>query len=315
MPIISFATISGSGEQLGQAGVPIAPGVVTYTVDDGISVWRGNVVDDSGAYWVVEQEDGWSDSPDVRLATPVRPNWDGAFNRQHYYSPRLVTLKGRALYPSLSAYRSGQRAFASLLGSRLATLTVEDGLGPLSAEVRLAGPVRSRMRSPLLMEWQIDLLAPDPRKYGPEQVVSTGLALETGGLEFPLFTDGSVDVGFLDFGDSTSTGRVTLSNPGTAQARPVFTVTGDLADGFELVETYTGSRLRYEGPVTSQGDAVTLDSATGRVRLGTADRGGMLTRNDWFGLPANGAREVLFLSNGAYSPTAQLTVSVRPTYW
>lgn len=308
MPIISASESTVSGDPLGTPGLPIHPSVTVYSLlHEGRTLWQGNMVDSVGAYWTVEQVDGWTDSPDARLTNEPRTRNDGSFDDQHFYSARLVTLSGKALFPDMATLREGQRALAAVLSARSATLTVNDGLLTLSADVRLAGPVRSRMPRPLLLEWQIEVLAPDPRKYGPEQYASTGLPVSSGGLTFPLAFP-------LDFGAAGATGRVTLVNDGTADTWPTFTVTGPLP-GFELTRVETGERLRYTGSLAA-GQSVVLDASTGAVLLeGTADRRQLLTAYDWFAVPAGGVAAVQFSSLGSADPAASLSAAWRPAYW
>lgn len=294
-------------ETAGSPGQRIT-GTPSYVVDDGVSAWEGNVVDSTGALWVVDKEEGWSGSPDVRVESVERTRADGSFDDQHFYGARLVTLSGRAWFPTPEALRGGQRRFSGLLGSRAATLTVDDGVGVLSAGVRLAGPVRARLTSPLLLDFQLSLLAPDPRKYAAQQVASTGLPVSSGGLVFPLVFP-------LDFGAAGTTGRVTLDNPGTADTWPAFTVTGPLPSGFELTRVETGQRLRYTGALAA-GQPVVLDASTGAVLLeGTADRRQLLTAYDWFAVPAGGVATVQFSSLGSSDPAASLEARFRPAYW
>jgi hypothetical protein len=163
--------------------------------------------------------------------------------------------------------------------------------------------------------WAVEWVCPDPLRYGVPTGFPTAFPTAGGGLRFPLFTNGTVGVGHLDFGLPGTSGRVTVSNPGTAAAWPQFTVVGPVPDeGFDVVCVETGERLTYATGV-SAGSTVVMDSATGRVLLnGDADRSGFLTRADWFSVPPGGTCTVAFLPRGV-SSAAVLTVTLRPAWW
>src|SRR5690606_9897811 len=75
--------------------------------------------------------------------------------------------------------------------------------------------------------WAAEWVCSDPFRYAAPVVESTGFAQMLGGLEYDLFTDGTDDTGVLEYGDpGTETGMVDVTNAGTADAWPVFTVTG-----------------------------------------------------------------------------------------
>jgi len=164
------------------------------------------------------------------------------------------------------------------------------------------------------IDFQLTFYAPDPLRYGTPVPVTTGFPVLAGGLEFDLFTDGSTDTGFLEFGASSATGRLLVANPGNEDAWPQFEITGPLDTGIEVVKVGTGERLRFEGGV-SAGSALVLDSATGLVVIdGYADRSGLLTIRDWSRVPPGGSAEFEFVPLGSFS-AAQLTATVSPGFW
>lgn len=260
---------------------------------------------------------GWEDPPAVRSGSRPRPNSHGEYAEPGYTAGRVVTVAGACTTQEQRDALLWQLQAAMTPGVT-SDLTVNLAGRTLSARARLDRftPEVAETWAVGVFPWAAQWWCADPLRYGaPIVSAPTGLPVETGGLEFDLFTDGTTDVGYLEFGPAGTSGKVTLANDGTAEAWPVFSVSGTLPDGFELVESYTGSRLRYEGPVTAGGDPVTLDSATGRVRLGSADRGGSLTRAEWWGIPPGGVREVLITSLGSYSADVFLTTTHRPTFW
>lgn len=264
---------------------------------------------------------GWEELPPIRTDGRPRPNAHGLFPGRVLATARQVVVSGFCATPARrDEFLTMLQSSLSLPGnpSTEADLSVTAAGRTLTASAQLVGfaPTLDGLWGAGLFGWSARWLCADPFRYAAQVTGSTALPVQAGGLEYDLYTDGAgVGVGWLVFGDAGTSGKVSLANAGTAESRPVFTVSGTLPDGFELTETYTGNRLTYEGPLTAAGDAVTLDSSTGRVRLGSADRGGLLTRGEWWGVPAGGDREVLFSTLGPYSADALLSVSYRPTYW
>jgi hypothetical protein len=121
--------------------------------------------------------------------------------------------------------------------------------------------------------------------------------------------------GFMDFGPLPDFGTLSIQNPGTADASPVFTVAGPSpSGGFTITDTGTGRSITYLGVVPA-GSVLTIDSSTGAVVLdGVADRFGDALVEAWPVVPARSSRAFLFepLSSAT---DAQLTATVTAAYW
>lgn len=118
-------------------------------------------------------------------------------------------------------------------------------------------------------------------------------------------------LGWLDYGEPSTSGTVSLSNPGTADAHPQFEVTGP-ASGFEVVQVGTGHRLVYDGTVPA-GSRLVVDTASGvAVMDGVSDR--TLTWQDPMTIPPGSTAEFAFVPRGA-STAAVLRASVRGAWW
>lgn len=264
--------------------------------------------------------EGFLELPALRSSDQERPNAHGTFSEQDWASGRYLTarfiVRDRRASPAFDATVQALRG-ALVPGSELVTSWWNiPGIGPVRWDVR---PRRVRVVTDPAFDAGVgvieaQLYAPDPVGYGAQVSVSTGLRAQAGGMEFDLFTDGVVDTGFLEFGETGSTGRVRVVNQGTAETWPVFTVAG-WAPPFQIVETATGRRLEYSGVVPA-GSSLSIDSATGVVLLDeVADRSGSLVRREWAPVPAHASSEFLFLPLGPVSPTASLTVTCSPGWW
>lgn len=260
---------------------------------------------------------GWFSSPGIKTQPDDRANADGVFGVTNFYRaaraisiPGLFTGTGDAAADALT-----WRSLSGILsGGTPATITVEDPAGELSAEVMLTGdgcvlnPLTGGMAS-----YEISFLAFDPIRYGDTSTPSTGLPSGGGGLEFPLFDGGSG--GALYYGSNGNLGRITLTNGGTADVYPIFTITGQLDAGFYIQCLDTGDVLQYDR-VVPVGTTITINTRTGEVLVGgVSDASTYLTRDEFFPVPAMGSVVVQFnpISTSSGSPT--MTATEQDGWW
>ena len=261
--------------------------------------------------------EGWEGLPDARRDDVPRPAAHGSFSSPVYSAPRTVRVTGRCgasdERDTLLATLGSVFVFGD---SRTRPLVITHAGRTLTADAMLTRFAPTpEVWGAGSFGWAAEWVATDPLRYGDPVALSTGFATPGGGLRTPLFSDGTVGVGRLDFGAPGSSGRLLLSNPGSAAASPQYTVSGPVpTEGFDIVCVDTGERMTFESGI-SAGSLVVLDSATGRVLLnGDSDRSGYLTVAQWFKIPAGGSRTVAFLSRGA-TTAATMTATVRPPWW
>lgn len=263
--------------------------------------------DDFGTRWTLAESDGWFGSPAMRDLGPDRPNSHGNFATTGLKTGRSITMTGLGMGVSQASVSRSVRVMRALLGDGgFGGLTFMDQDVPLVAQVQRDGEVQVRWLSDRTVQYQLSLFAPDPRVYGEPVTISTGLPGGGTGLSFPIGD-------FFDFGDPGSTGQVSVSNDGTASTEPQFTVSGPLAAGFQITETDTGRRLRYESPVSAD---VVIDCAEGTATSGGQDRSGLLTVDEFFSIPSLASRAYQFSTLGAETADdpARMTINVSPAY-
>lgn len=272
--------------------------------------WTGNALDDFGVAWVVEEEDGWSSSPPVRLAAEEREQDDGAYDADTFYGPRLITLTGRASAPDNAAMVAAKLRMAAVcanLRAGLKLLAVGEPDATRYALVRRAADVKVKDQGNKLFSWQLQLLAPDPRKYTASVVVATGLSSTAGGAAMPMVFP------LVFTGAGGTTGIVTVTNAGTYPAKPVLRVTGPVSDPV-LENITTGRRLMLTGLTLSAGDYLDIDMDARTVTLNgsTSRRGYVAAGSDWWTLDP-GDNAVRFGAS-AYNATAQLQVTAASAW-
>jgi hypothetical protein len=272
-----------------------------YTAD----VWAGNAVDPDGVEWWVTKEQGWNDTPEMRLGLVNKARADGAFDSPGYRSPRVITLEGMAIAPSWEAKELAKNRLAAVFAdaSVLGTFQVQEQLFDRQVRARLSDHAKMADRTRTTFEWSLQLTAPDPMRYGSVAYqANCGLPRPGAGLNFPMAFP-------LDFGTPVG-GRLTLTNQGTAPASPVWTIQGPCAQP-TIVNQNTGQRLTFS--LTLGSETLVVDTAARTVLLGDASRRSTLEPGSaWFTLPP-GTTSVVFEA-ADNSAAAQLTASWRDTW-
>lgn len=272
-----------------------APGTATYLTGKGVEGWTGS-------------------APMRRDKTPLL-GAHGVHAEPGKKDERLITVTGHHVAASRAAAGAYADELAAYLGDgEEGVFRVDDAsLGSRWAEVYLAaGGVDVTWTGGVDVAFQIFMSAPDPRKYGTLVTsAAAGVPVPGNGLVFPLF--GSPTNGVLNIGSGGYLGRASITNTGTADSGPVFTIWGDYVPGFTLTDLATGRRLVYTETITS-GQSLVLDANDGSVTLdGYAPRDSKLSVSDWTRLGRGETGTWQFESPG--STNAQFTVGVTPAWW
>lgn len=252
--------------------------------------------------------DGWFSGATIKTSPHDRANSDGVFGVVKFFrGARVITQSG--LFTGAATEEESalmwRRLAAIMADGAPREITVTDPAGPLSATVILYDS--GSTLEPLIdgmAEYVITFLAFDPVRYGPWRTTSTGLAQPGGGLTYPLFSP----AGVLDYGANGDLGRVTVTNAGSADVWPSFTVTGTLTAGFFIQCLETGDVIRYDRVVPA-GTVITIDSRTGAVQVdGVSDGSTYVTRDEFFPIPGGQSRTIQFNAIGGSSGAPQMTV-------
>lgn len=136
-------------------------------------------------------------------------------------------------------------------------LTVTDPTGRWSSEVAISGKVVFTIHDDGWCDFEVPLEAPDPRKYGPKQTLSTGAPTPGVGISDPIMDP-------ISEGEPGNLGRVELVNRGTAPSEPMVRVTGGLTGGFELSCIETARVVRVTRPIP-EGSVIDINMGDGTV--------------------------------------------------
>jgi hypothetical protein len=158
----------------------------------------------------------------------------------------------------------------------------------------------------VVASWQLAVTAPDPLRYGPTQVVSTGLPHQSGGLTWPVTWP-------IEWDGVNDSGVITIDNPGDVAAPLMLRVDGPCT-GPTIRHSASGVELTLATDYTLAAGAFLVIDMANRTVLegGTASRNGFITQRGWFELD-KGANDLIF-SAQTYNDTAKLTATYAPAY-
>lgn len=265
-----------------------------------------------GTNQVLTSLEGWYSPAGTRRSGTERLWAHGSFSERGWREQRVISVGGHIYTDTRAAAAEMTDTLSAALADGTAGQFIVDDadLGRRTATVYITGAPTVSWQGGLDILFEIDMVAPDPRKYGELVTSSTPAASPGGGLVFDLFT--GQNAGVLDFGDTGNPGTVTFENVGTADTAPVFTVTG-YAPGFTITEVNSGARLVYSQTLAA-GQSLVLNAADGSVLLdGYADRSAYLTRREW--TRVNGKTRATYLFESPGNAGASLQIGAKPAWW
>lgn len=223
---------------------------------------------------------GFLDGVGVKRTDTVRPNQWGDFSEPGLLGPRRLTLTGTAVANSPQQLLQMRDQFTGLLvDGTYSEISVQNSVEVRYIEVTLEGTPSWVQKLDTVALWKLELYAPNPRMYGAQKSIQISDGTVTGGINFPLSYP-------LNFGGPIVSQALGISNKGNTEAWPVFKVTGNYFNGFKLWDGLN-SFIIYDGTVTMQ-SPVTIDSFRGSATQNGIDKSSMLSRRDWFSIPAGG---------------------------
>ncbi|WP_018686538.1 phage tail domain-containing protein [Actinokineospora enzanensis] len=275
--------------------------------------------DAAGREWVIDKVTGWSASPGVRDSLAGSRTGDhGSWPGTVYREARTIRLDGWVYAPTWEARRDAEHRLAALCASPAGRypLRCTEETGDLVAEVVQEDATLVTIRpGGYWLDFSLQLVAADPRKYGPEQAATTRLPAPstTGGLDFTAPGLDFTAPG-LDFGPQEHTGRVTATNTGTADTAPTLTLTGPLTPPITITRDTVS--VVFLDPITAD-QRLTIDTRARLVLLDGVPARARAVVTDWDALALRpGAPGVFVLThNDLPNPAASLTVTWRPAWW
>lgn len=266
----------------------------------------------SPKFKLVDLED-WFSPPPSRTRVTELPGADGLFNPgRTWRSGKRMKLIG--ITYGVDAEHAEELAWEEIASlsprgySMLMTVTTHRG--PRTMRVWLdSGQPQVTPFTPTSARFRIPLIAPDPRKYGPEMHDTAEPAgAATDGLTFPLFAGG-----YLDFGSFSPSGVFFITNNGRAESWPTFTVLGPIDTGFQIIAG--DQSLQYNAGVATGTEVFLSPYAGGRAYVGSADVTTDLVVNGWPSVLPGETKQYVFNPLGTAGTTALLTWHFSEAWW
>ncbi|MET4780804.1 hypothetical protein [Glaciihabitans sp. UYNi722] len=243
-----------------------------------------------------------------------RPQSNGAFGvSQDWRTAATISLTCCYLGNSRADVQAAKSQMSAALSSgRPAVMSVTDIDGTTTRVVSIRAVTVDDDFGRLVFDFTIDMIAPDPLRYGLPITSSSGVPVAGGGLIFPLGSGAS----YIDFGTGGSSGRISVTNSGTAPVFPPFDVSGGLDGGFVVTDVTLGKSIRFERQIPL-GSLVSVNQRTGRATINgpSNDVSGSLTSKDWFSIGPGETHAIQFQPLGAVTGTPMLTVQTSPAFY
>lgn len=290
----------------GSAPTPIVP-VVDTPAAVSLNGMVLNAVDEFGVEWWCGQIDGWDGSPASSLQVTQKSRGAGGWTGPRNLTPRSLGPMGTFIAPDIDTAEDAKDRLNAACNLNGVTLSVQRGTRVQTCTVYRQGEVQvTEGRGSLQYTWVLNLIAPDPRKFGDTLTAATGLPSTTGGFTFPHTFP-------MTIASTIASGRCVLNNPGTATGPVVLRIDGPVV-GPQIVHVGSGLTLTFASSLsipTGQFLEVDMEAQTALANgQPEASRNNSIVARGWSGF-SPGANEWDF---SAVSGTGQLTVNATESW-
>lgn len=273
-------------------------------------------VDDNGCEWHVTFQDvsGLFDGVASTLKTSEKAMTDGWYGNLPRLQGRTITVEGHIIGRCTESCITAWNAFKSVLDSGGMLLIAR--LGDIDRQVR----VWQSGSAPLIkwdgvniLRFSLGLTSLSPYLYGLESVSGvSGLPSSSGGMTFPYhFEETGVSLSSWMWSETVLSGRVALSNNGTAPSPVMIRIDGPVVNP-QVSHVGSGHVIAFDMSLGS-GHYATINGVTHEILVdGTDPARGRVIRREWS--QAEPGLNVWGFNAGEYSADARMTVSFYPAY-
>ncbi|QFG12219.1 minor tail protein [Arthrobacter phage Racecar] len=253
----------------------------------GQTVFRSSKTGFSQFVFDPEALQGFFDGVGVKRTDTVRPNQWGDFSEPNLLGPRRLTLTGTAVASSTwDLLRMRDEFTALLVEGFYQEISVQNSVETRYITVTLEGTPSWVQKLDTVAVWKLELYAPDPRMYGFLKTVQITDGSVTGGMNLPVSYP-------INFGGPIRSTAISVENNGNTKSWPVFKITGNYPNGFNLTDGIN-SFITFDGMVDMSAP-VFVDTGKGTATQGGVDRSSLLSRRDWFYIPPKSSIAPKFL--------------------
>lgn len=273
-------------------------------------------LDDNGCEWHTTFQDvsGLFDGVASTLKTSEKTMTDGWYGNLPRLQGRTITIEGYIIGRCTESCVVSWNAFKSVLDTGGMLLTAR--LGNIGRQVR----VWQSSSAPLIkwdgvniLRFSVGLTSLSPYLYGLDSVSdSTGLPSSSGGMLFPYhFEEAVVSLSSWMWSENVTSGKVSLSNVGTAPSPVMIRIDGPVVDP-QVVHVGSGHVMAFSMSLGS-GHYATINGMTHEILVdGTDPARGRVVRREWS--QAEPGMNVWGFNAGEHSTAARMTVSFYPAY-
>lgn len=273
-------------------------------------------LDDNGCEWHTTFQDvsGLYDGVASTLKTSEKAMSDGWYGNLPRLQGRTITIEGHIIGRCTESCITSWNTFKSVLDTDGMLLTAR--LGGIGRQVRVwqsgSAPL-IKWEGVNILRFSVGLTSLSPYLYGLDSVSGvTGLPSSSGGMTFPYhFEEPGVSLSSWMWSEEVVSGRVALSNVGTAPSPVMIRVDGPVVDP-QILHVGSGHVMAFAMSLGS-GHYATVNGVTHEILVdGTDPARGRVTRREWS--QAEPGMNVWGFNAGEYSATARMTVSFYPAY-
>lgn len=273
-------------------------------------------VDDNGCEWHVTFQDvsGLFDGVGSSLTIGEKAMTDGWYGNLPRLNGRTITVKGYIIGRCTESCVTSWNAFKSVLD--LAGMRLVARLGDIGRQVQVlqsaAAPL-IKWAGVNMLEFSLGLTSLSSCLYGLEAVSGVSNLPETsGGMTFPsMFEDSTGSLSQWTWSENVTSGKVALSNGGTASSPVMIRVDGPVVDP-QVLHAGSGHVIAFHMSLGS-GHYVTVNGVTHEILIdGTDPARGRVVRREWS--QADPGMNVWAFNASEHSNEARMTVSFYPAY-
>lgn len=257
-----------------------------------------------------ESLERWYKRAESVVKNSKRPNAHGSYSLGQLFTKEHRPLVSGSFFGMSSAEaKAARRRLVAMFNDGLPvkmTVTDEDGVAT-SRTVWLTDIDAPFVHDFSYFHFDIELNAPDPRRYGGSTSSTDGMPTGGSGLFWDL---GTAPSGlYFDWGTPGVAGQVAYTNTGQSSTFPRLEIggSGTIGNGFRVTEVETGRELTYVQTVEF-GQVVVLDSRTQRATLGGGDVTGLLSSRKWFEIPRGATRRYQITPLGSVTGDPKITI-------
>lgn len=273
-------------------------------------------LDDNGCEWHTTFQDvsGLFDGVASTLKTSEKAMTDGWYGNLPRLQGRTITIEGYIIGRCTESCVNAWNAFKSVLDPGGMLLTAR--LGDIGRQARVwqsgSAPL-IKWEGVNILRFSVGLTSLSPYLYGLDSVSGvSGLPSSSGGMSFPYhFEETGGSLSSWLWSEEVVSGRVALSNVGTAPSPVMIRIDGPVIDP-QVLHVGSGHVMTFAMRLGS-GHYATINGVTHEILIDGMDPArGRVKRREWS--QAEPGVNVWGFNASEYSTAARMTVSFYPAY-